>query len=123
MKKHQFKNFLFFTFILSVSIYSLFESQDPKELMKKYYQNCDYEKVIEQAKIILKNSNLSNKEKSETYLIKGIAEFSSNKFLDARFSFTEFLKLDKNSKLDSGEVSPKIVKFFNTVKINYEFTN
>ncbi|MFZ1292491.1 MAG: hypothetical protein WAR79_20540 [Melioribacteraceae bacterium] len=117
MTTHQLKTFLFFTFILSVSIYSLFEPDEPKKLMKKYYQNCEYEKVIEQAQIILKNSNLSNKEKSETYLIKGVAEFSSNKFLEARISFSELLKLNKSVKLDSNEVSPKIVKFFNELKI------
>lgn len=118
MKKHQFKNFLFFTFILSVSIYSLLEPDEPKILLKKYYQNCEYEKAIEQAQIILKNSNLSNKEKSETYLIKGISEYSLNKFLDARISFSELLIIDENFNLDTNEVSPKIVKFFNELKQN-----
>ncbi|MBI1931029.1 MAG: hypothetical protein HYS24_00645 [Ignavibacteriales bacterium] len=91
--------------------------------MKKYYHNCEYEKAIEQANIILKEQNQSKKDIQDILIVKGVSEFSLNKFLDARITFMELLNLDYSIELDSMEISPKIVNFFENIKsskfVNY----
>lgn len=123
MNSYQIKTFLLFTFMLTISLFSLFESDNPRKVMKKYYHNCEYEKAIEQANIILKEQNQSKKDIHDILIIKGVSEFSLNKFLDARITFTELLNLDHSIELDSMEISPKIVNFFENIKsskfVNY----
>ena len=84
--------------------------------MKKNFQNCNYEKTIELANVTLQNPNLTKKEKTETYIIKGIAEFSTNHVLEARVTFMELILFDNSITLNSKVVSPKILAFFNELK-------
>lgn len=123
MNSYQIKTFLLFTFMLTISLFSLFESDNPRKVMKKYYHNCEYEKAIEQANIILKEQNQSKKDIHDILIVKGVSEFSLNKFLDARITFMELLNLDYSIELDSMETSPKIVNFFENIKsskfVNY----
>lgn len=116
MNKSKVKSFLSFTFVLLISIYSLFASGGQIEQLQNYYQNCEYQKAIKLAELILKNPNLAKKERTETYIIKGVAEFSSNQILNAESTFTELLLFDGNITLDSKRISPKIVEFFNELK-------
>ena len=118
MDKNQRSTFIFFTLILSISIYSLFDSDEPMEQLQKYYQNSEYEKSIKLAERILKNPNISNSNRSKTYIIKGVAEFSSNQFLNARLTFMEYINFNKSANIDSQNVSPKIIAFFNEIKGN-----
>ncbi|MCW8849746.1 MAG: hypothetical protein OQJ81_07170 [Melioribacteraceae bacterium] len=110
--------FIFFTLILSISIYSLFDSDDPMEQLQKYYQNSEYEKSIKLAERILKNPNISDYDRSKTYIIKGVSEFSSNQFLNARLTFMEYIQFNESGNIDSQNVSPKIIAFFNEIKNN-----
>lgn len=116
MKRDQIKSFIFFTIILIISIYSLFSTEDPVKEMKKNFQNCNYEKTIELANVTLQNPNLTKKEKTETYILKGISEFSTNHVLEARVTFMELILFDNSITLNSKVVSPKIVAFFNELK-------
>lgn len=118
MNKNQRATFIFFTFILSVSIYSLFDTDEPISQLKKYYKNCEYEKAIQLADRILKNPNIEKYDKSQSYIIKGVSEYSSNQFLNAKMTFMEYLLTDNNATIDEKEVSPKIVDFFNEIKSN-----
>jgi len=110
--------FIFFTLILSISIYSLFDSDDPMEQLQKYYQNSEYEKSIKLAERILRNPNISDYDRSKTYIIKGVSEFSSNQFLNARLTFMEYIQFNESGNIDSQNVSPKIIAFFNEIKNN-----
>jgi hypothetical protein len=116
MKKNQIKSFLFFTAILTLSIYSLFVEDEPLKMMKKNFQDCNYEKTIELANSILQNPNLTKSEKTETYILKGISEFSTNHVLEARVTFMELILFDNNVTLNSKVVSPKIVEYFKGLK-------
>lgn len=118
MDKNQRSTFIFFTLILSISIYSLFDSDEPMEQLQNYYQNSEYEKSIKLAERILKNPNTTDNDKCKTYIIKGVSEFSSNQFLNARLTFMEFISFNKSANIDSQEVSPKIIAFFNEIKGN-----
>jgi hypothetical protein len=122
MNDNKIKSFLIFTLILSVSIYSLFASNGQIDQLQNHFQNCEYKKSIELAKIILKNHSLTKSERTDTFIIKGVAEFSSKKFLDARLTFIELLIFDGSITLNSKEVSPKIVDFFNELKYQLQQT-
>lgn len=116
MNTNKRSTFLFFTLILSISIYSLFDSDEPIEQLQNYYQNSEYEKSIKLAERILKDPNVSDDDRSKTYIIKGVSEFSSNQLLNARLTFMEYLLFNKSADIDSQNVSPKIIAFFNEIK-------
>jgi hypothetical protein len=118
MSNNKRSTFIFFTLILSISIYSLFDSDEPMEQLQKYYQNSEYEKSIKLAERILKNPNISDYDRSKTYIIKGVSEFSSNQFLNARLTFMEYIQFNESGIIDSQNVSPKIIAFFNEIKNN-----
>jgi hypothetical protein len=122
MNNNKIKSFLIFTLILSVSIYSLFASNGQIDQLHSHFQNCEYKKAIELAEVILKNQSLTKSERTEIFIIKGVAEYSSKKFLDARLTFIELLILDGSITLNSKEVSPKIVDFFNELKFQLQQT-
>ena len=123
MKKNQIKSFLFFTAILTLSIYSLFIEDEPIKMMRTNFQNCNYEKTIELANSILNNPNLTKEERKETYILKGISEFSTNHVLEAKVTFMQLLVLDNSITLNSKVVSPKIVNFFKEIKNNISANN
>lgn len=109
-------NFIFFTLILSISLYSLFDSDEPMDQLQKYYQNSQYEESIKLAERILKNPNISYYDRSKTYIIKGVSEFSSNQFLNARLTFMEYIQFNEIANIDTQNVSPKIIAFFKEIK-------
>ena len=55
--------------------------------------------------------------------MKGVAEYSENRFLDAKITFTELLIFNPNTELTIDKVSPKIVLFFNDIKSSLEKIN
>jgi hypothetical protein len=116
MQKSQIKSFVFFTVILTLSIYSLFIEDNPMKEMKKNFQNCQYEKTIEFANIVLQNPNSNKKERTEAFILKGISEFSSKHIIEARVTFMELILFDNSITLDSKLVSPKILQFFEGLK-------
>ena len=120
MNKSHTKSFLLFTLILSVSLYSLFDSEESIGKLHKHFRNCEYQQTIRFAELLLKNSNMDKKEKSQIYIIKGISEFSSNQILNAKITFAELILFDNNVTLDPREVSPKIITFFNELKNKLE---
>ena len=65
---------------------------------------------------MLTNPKLSDQEKIEVFVIKGISEYSSNKMLSAKITFAELILFNKKAQLDKEEVSPKILTFFNEIK-------
>lgn len=116
MSKFQLKSFFLFTLILVIALYSLFCSDDQLSELNSHYKNFEYEEAITLAQQLLQNPKLSNKEKSKVFIIKGISEYSSNRMLSAKITFAELILFNKNVKLDTQEVSPKIIAFFNELK-------
>jgi hypothetical protein len=116
MSKFQLKSFFLFTLILVIALYSLFCSGDQLSELNSHYKNFEYEEAITLAQQLLQNPKLSNKEKSKVFIIKGISEYSSNRMLSAKITFAELILFNKDVKLDTQEVSPKIIAFFNELK-------
>ncbi|MCB0743309.1 MAG: hypothetical protein H6613_06120 [Ignavibacteriales bacterium] len=116
MERKKLETFFTFTIILMISIYSLFATSGKMVKLQNYFQNCEYQKAIELAEIILKDISLKGNDKTEILIIKGVSEFSLNKIAAAEETFTELLLLNENITLDTRAVSPKIVEFFNELK-------
>jgi len=116
MMNNQKSTFIFFTIILFVSIFTLFNSNGQFDQLQNYYFECNYQKAINLAEVILQDPTLDKQKKVKIYVIKGVSEFSSNQVLDARKTFMELLLFDKDVTIDSKEVSPKIIDCFNEVK-------
>jgi hypothetical protein len=116
MSKFQLKSFFLFTLILAIALYSLFCSGDQLSELNSHYKNFEYEEAITLAQQLLQNPKLSSKEKSKVFIIKGISEYSSNRMLSAKITFAELILFNKDVKLDTQEVSPKIIAFFNELK-------
>ena len=116
MSKFQLKSFLLFSLVLAIALYSLFCSGDQLSELNSHYKNFEYEEAITLSQQLLQNPKLSSQEKSQVFIIKGISEYSSNRMLSAKITFAELILFNKNVKLDTQEVSPKIVAFFNEIK-------
>ena len=123
MKIEQKKTFFIFTIILLVSIYSLLTSDDNTDLLRSHIYNCNYAEAISLAELILQKPNLPKEEKIDTYLHKGIAEYSSHRILDSKLTFTNLLLLDNKITLNQNKVSPKIIELFNDLKISINQNN
>lgn len=123
MNKSQITSFLIFTVILSASIYSLFSPDNNIKVLKQHFKNCNYDQAIQTADIIIKDPNTKKNDRTKAYIIKGISEFSTNQVLNSRLTFLDLLILDQNIRLNSKEVSPKIIVFFNELKHNFDVNN
>ena len=117
------KTFLIFTIILLASIYSLIAPSENTDHLKDYIYNCEYDKAITLAESILNKPFLSKEVKINVYLKKGIAEFSSNRILDSKITFTKLLALDNQIKMNPNDVSPKIIDVFNDLRNGINKTN
>lgn len=84
------------------------------------FKSFQYSEVISIADSILsQDSLLSETELIEINRMKAISHFSLGEELYARNCFYEILKIDPKFKLDPVQNSPKIIYFFNQVKLDY----
>ena len=120
MKANQKNSFITFTIILLFSIYTLIVSNNKIEQLQECIYNCDYEKAIKLADVLLRSSRLSKEDRANVYINKGIAEYSSNRILDSRITFSKLLDFDQKTNLDPEKISPKIIKLFNNLKNRIE---
>jgi len=116
MDKNKFNFFVFFTIILSASIFSLFDNVDSMTQLRKHFHSTEYKSAIELANTVIKSQDLNKDDMKEAFIIKGVSEFSSNHILDAKITFAQLILCDQNMKLDSKTVSPKIIKFYEKIK-------
>ena len=116
MDNSKLHTFIVFSVILTVSIYALFISDSEFENLQKHYKNCEYEKSILLADEIIKNPKYGKTEKTESYKIKAISEFSTQRYLDSQITFTELLHFNDNISLSTKEISPKIISFFSEIR-------
>jgi len=86
--------------------------------IKNKFASFEYNTVIQQADLLLKE-DLSDDKIIEILVLKGASQFSIQETDQARKSFIEILKREKEFQLDASIISPKIVEFFNDVKSEY----
>jgi len=112
----------FFT-ILFIALFGITVSaqQGKKTLhdLKNKFEAFQYPDVVREADSLLQNDPaLSDSTRIDLYRMKGISLYTMNKSGEAKQSFVEILKLNPSFMLDSSNTSPKIISFFNKVKVN-----
>lgn len=115
-------NKFYFIKILLVFSTTLIFAQDKNiHSLELEFQSFNYQNVISFSEELLQEkSALNNDEIQQIYLLKGISHFSLSDERRARESFIELLKLDEEYEPDPVQVSPKIIRFFDDVKNEYE---
>ncbi len=84
------------------------------------FKSFKYSEVIDIADSILaQDSLLSSSDLMEIYRMKALSHFSLGEELYAKNCFHEILKLNPRFKLDPVQNSPKIISFFNQIKLDY----
>lgn len=85
--------------------------------LKSKFENFEYENVIKITDSLLKSdSKLSKNDSIQIFYYRSISAFHLWDINSSEDNFKILLSLDKNFILDSTEVSPKIVNFFNQIK-------
>lgn len=89
-------------------------------VLKQKFENFDYNSVISLADSILKNEKkLSHEDSLVILYYKAISSFTIWDIKTSEQSFRMILTLDKNFTLDSINVSPKIISYFNDLKSKF----
>jgi hypothetical protein len=109
-----FSFYLFFTFAAAQ------HPSDALEDVARPFKSFQYSEVISIADSILtQDSVLSSPDLMEIYRMKALSHFSLGEELYAKNCFYEILKIDPRFKLDPVQNSPKIISFFNQIKLDY----
>lgn len=90
------------------------------ENLNKKFMNFDYSEVITQAEQMLSDSVFNPTELIQIYEMKGIAHFSLGQEEEARSAFMQLLNEEPNYSMDPNKISPKIISFFNEIKVGYQ---
>jgi hypothetical protein len=106
--------------LLSLFLCDMIHAQN-MESLEEAFRSFEYEKVIELANQLFESEDsLENHKKIEILRMQAIAAYSLDQEIDAEKIFLRILDLDKSFTLDEQETSPKIIDFFEKVKLSYE---
>jgi hypothetical protein len=109
-------------FVILFFIHAGFSQQEPELLpkLKQSFVAFEYEKTIILADSILQSGDsLSQDDLVEVLRMQAIALFSIDNLEQAENSFLGILEIVPNFTLDESETSPKIIAFFDKIKLDY----
>ncbi len=87
------------------------------ENLKTKFENFEYENIISITDSILKsNSKISIDDSIQIFYFRALSAYHLSDINLSEKSFKTLVNLDKNFVLDSAEVSPKIIAFFEQIK-------
>ncbi len=110
---------LFFLLVISTLAYAQQET-DSIAVLKKEFEGFKYKQVITGAQRLLEHINMLNENQIiEIYKLKGISHFTLSDDKGARNCFLQILNIDSSFAFDSSKTSPKIISFFNKLKVEY----
>jgi len=99
-----------------------FSQQEPELLpkIKNSFVAFEYEQTVTLADSILLNREiLSEKDLTEVLRMQAIAHFSLDNLQLAEDSFHSILEIQPNFTLNESETSPKIIAFYDKIKLDY----
>ncbi len=104
-------------FLLFIKIVFAQSISDIKKILKSKFENFDYIGVIITADSLFKlKNNLTKDDSLSIFYYKALSAFHLWDINLSEESFRKILTFDINFSLDSNEVSPKIISFFNQIK-------
>lgn len=113
------KKTLFILFIFTHIVYS---QQEPGlySKLKNSFVAFEYEKTIALAnEMLLSKDSLADDILVEVLRMQAIAYFSLDDLTNAEISFTKVLEIRPNFTLNESETSPKIISFYDKIKLDY----
>ena len=109
-------------FVILFFIHLGFSQQEHELLpkLKSYFVAFEYEKTINLAdSILLSRDLLAENDLVEVLRMQAIAHFSMDNLTDAENSFLNILEIIPNFILSESETSPKIIAFYDKIKLEY----
>jgi len=92
-----------------------------KEIISEKFRAFDYDAVIDLAtQALLHAEDYPKQALFQIYEMKAVSHYSKMEMTEALNSFVEILKLDPEHELDPAKYSPKIVSFYNEIKLNMQ---
>lgn len=93
------------------------QAQATLEMMRLKLRQFDYTRVIELADTLLQHQEkLPRQELIEVYETRGVAQYSLQQLDAALASFAALLAVAPEHRLDPGNTSPKIIRFFEEIR-------
>ena len=93
---------------------------DQIDQLERLYKAFEYEQVIDlSSRIIAESDSLPEQMLVEIYRMQGASYYSIDKQENARNSFVKILDINADFELSSRDNSPKIIAFFNNIKLDY----
>ena len=109
-----------FTYFLVLFCWQIIIAQDISlEELQRRYTSFEYKEVIQMADELLQFGINSSDELLQVYELKGMAHYTLGEESFAKSTFEALLRVNPNYTMDQRRVSPKIVGFFNEIKINF----
>lgn len=109
-----------FTYFLVLFCWQIIIAQDISlEELQRRYTSFEYKEVIQMADELLQFGINSSDELLQVYELKGMAHYTLGEESLAKSTFEALLRVNPNYAMDQRRVSPKIVGFFNEIKINF----
>jgi len=106
--------------IFFFSSFLLAQNQLKLEDLRKKYESFEYQDVIRLSEIFLyNNQEIPMGDSLEVLTMKAVSHYSLNEIDGAEKTFIEILKLDYTYNLDPAKISPKVIFFFNEIKLRY----
>jgi len=109
-------------FVILFFIHLGFSQQEPELLpkLKNSFVAFEYEKTVALAdKILLNKDSLTENDLVEVLRMQAIAHFSLDNLTKAENSFLNILEIIPNFTLSESETSPKIIAFYDKIKLEY----
>ena len=110
-----------FIFITN-NAFSAERAKEPLEKGKKYYEDSEFIKAIEELRRAVDLLEKTSRERSrnndliDAHIHLGLAYIGVNEAEKAKIQFKEALKFDPERKLNEDFYAPKVIKLFNKAK-------
>ncbi len=113
------KNFLL---LITFIFIPLFAQNEPRiEQIEEAFRSNDYSRAIELAGLYLSaNNNISENTALRLHEIRAVSFYSIAERDSAKNSFFEILEIDQNYSPNPSNISPKIIRFFNEIKNDFD---
>lgn len=89
------------------------------ESLTQKYISFEYKDVIELADIMIDSGNYNSDQLIKILELKGMAHYSLGEETISKTVFENLLRLNSNHTMDQTRISPKIVNFFNEIKVAF----
>ncbi len=87
--------------------------------VKEQYESFEYSKVIQLSTTLLRQGEISDSLKIETYLMRVVSFYTLGDEPSTQNSFREILKINRNFIPDRSRISPRLISIFESVKTEY----